>query len=77
MARVCKSDPDNQAPSVASSAGSSNALKGPGGGGKPRISNWKRWQLDILNKEYAADRNPSRQSVECVVARLEQTMSYQ
>jgi hypothetical protein len=67
---------DDQAPSGASSAGSSDALKGPGGGVKPRKANWKDWQRDILNKEYAADRNPSRETVECIVARLEQTMTY-
>ena len=70
-----------QASSFASSAASnfaagSSELKGPGGGGKMRKANWTVSQRAILNEEYNANRNPSRETVERVVARLHYTMDY-
>jgi len=51
-------------------------LKGPGGGGKVRKANWSKEQKAIMEEEYKANRNPSREAVERVVARLGYTMDY-
>ena len=41
-----------------------------------RKANWTVSQRAILNEEYNANRNPSRETVERVVARLHYTMDY-
>ena len=50
--------------------------KGPGGGGKSKKANWNEWQRAILDEEYAVNRNPSRETVERIVVRLNHALDY-